>query len=84
MMLGIGQTAVAPAPAAPASAMDLYLAGLKAWGSPSLAFSALGNTASNFSTAFSGPVLPATLGLWTPPLVLAVVAISAMGRKGRR
>ena len=81
MMLGLGQTTT-PAPAP--SSLDLYMAGLKAWGSPTAAFSALGTTVSNATTAFSGPMLPASLGLWTPPLVLAYVAFNAMGRRRRR
>ena len=84
MMLGFGQATTGVVAAAPASSLDLYMLGLKAWASPSTAFSALGTTATNPGAALSGSVMPATLGLWTPPLLLAFVAIGAMGGKRRR
>lgn len=83
LRFGLGDTTTPVVTTAVASPIDLYMAGLKYWASPSQAFSALGSTMS--SAAFSGTALPATLGLWTPPILLAVVAVGAMsGKRGRR
>ena len=85
MTIGLG-TVVGPqtegplATLQPMGSLDLYMAGLKVWTSPGAALTALGTTLGNFGQAVSGPVLPATLGLWTPPLILAGFLLS----RGRR
>ena len=90
MKIGLGDAAaMTAAPLAvtttvPLSSVDLYMAGLKVWGNPGAALSALGTTLSNFGAAVSGSVLPATLGLWTPPLALAAVVFSSMSGRRRR
>jgi len=91
MMLGFGDTTTTTAPATtavstttPPSSIDLYMAGLQLWGTPGTAFSTLGTTISSASSAFTGQALPVSLGLWTPPLLLAAVLIGMSGKRGRR
>ncbi len=81
MMLGDTTTAVTTT-TAPATTPG-FLTGLEAWKSPSAAFTALGTSLSNFTSAFSGANLPVALGLWAPPLILGAILIGSMGKKGR-
>jgi hypothetical protein len=54
--------------------------GVKAWTEPSSAVNALGVIAGNPTAAFSGAVMPFTLGLLAVPAALIAVVMS-MGKK---
>jgi len=75
-MMGLGQTSTT------ATSTPTFTQGLTLWESPSSALSTVGSLVSNASTAFSGSLLPFTLGVLLPPIAL-VGLLFAMG-KGKR
>jgi hypothetical protein len=61
-----------------------FSSGLNLWTSPGCAFSALTTLIASPSDAFSGPVLPFTMGVLLPPLALIGIGIAMMAGGRRR
>lgn len=57
-----------------------FMDGLKLWMTPSAAFTALQNVASNASTAFSSANISYTAGVIAPPVLLLVFLMGAKHR----
>jgi hypothetical protein len=76
MQLGDTTTSTTPA----ATIAPGFSDGLMMWTTPGTALTAVGNTFSNFSTAFSGANLAPTIGLLLPPLALLFILMGGSKR----